>query len=99
MEFSIDLAFMVLTLGCVVFLLQTLIDYNKQAAIFRPKMNNVARIKANHKEAIEKVKRQIDEVEKDSGRFDDEFTELEAKRAELDLVASELRSKVGGEEE
>ncbi len=99
MELSLDLVLMVLTLGCIVFTLQTLIDYNKQASVIRPKLREVARIKDSHEGEIEKVKRTMDESDKDCEKFDVELAELEAKHAELEIVATDLRSKVDDEEE
>ena len=94
MELSLDLVLMVLTLGCIIFTLQTLIDYNKQSSVIRPKLRDVARIKASHEEEIEKVQRTMEESDKDYTKFDEESTVLEAKHAELELIATELRSKV-----
>ena len=98
MEFSLDLVLMMLTLGCIVFTLQTPVDYNKQSSVIRPKLFDVARIKAQHIEEMEKVKRTMDESEKEFSKFDTESTELEAKHAELELRAADLRSKVADDE-
>lgn len=86
MELSLDLVLMVLTLGCIVFTLQTLIDYNKQSSVIRPKLRDVGRIKARHEEEIEKVKQTMDDTEKDDKKFDEEAVELEAKQAELEVM-------------
>ena len=98
MELSLDLLLMVLTLGCVVFTLQTLIEYNKQSSVIRPKLRDVARIKGQLEEEIEKVKRTMDESDKDYQKLNTELAELEAKHAELELVATELKAKVEDDE-
>ena len=98
MELSLDLLLMVLTLGCVVLTLQTLIEYNKQSSVIRPKLRDVARIKGQHQEEIEKVKRTMDESDKDYQKLNTELAELEAKHAELELVATELKAKVEDDE-
>jgi hypothetical protein len=44
MGIDLDIVFAVLTFGCVLFVLQTLVDYSKRASMIRPQLNEVARI-------------------------------------------------------
>ena len=96
---DLDIVFAVLTFGCILFVLQTLVDYNKRATAIRPQLNNVLRIKDRHKEEIQKVLMAMEESDKDADKTKDEITELEAKLGELEIKATEVRAKVQAKED
>ena len=96
---DLDIVFAVLTFGCILFVLQTLVDYNKRATAIRPQLNNVLRIKDRHKEEIQKVLMAMEESDKDADKTKDEITELEAKLGELEIKATEVRAKVQSKED
>jgi len=89
-----DIVFIVLTFGCVLFVLQVLLDYNKRASVIRPKLNDVLRIKAHHKEELDKVLLLMEDAEKDASKHQDEINALDVKHEELENKAKELREKV-----
>ena len=80
---DLDIVFAVLTFGCILFVLQTLVDYNKRASAIRPQLNEVLRIKDRHKEEIQKVVMAMEESNKEVDKTKDQITELEAKNSEL----------------
>ena len=80
---DLDIVFAVLTFGCILFVLQTLVDYNKRASAIRPQLNEVLRIKDRHKEEIQKVVMAMEESNKEVYKTKDQITELEAKNSEL----------------
>jgi len=80
---DLDIVFAVLTFGCILFVLQTLVDYNKPASAIRPQLNEVLRIKDRHKEEIQKVVMAMEESNKEVDKTKDQITELEAKNSEL----------------
>lgn len=91
---DLDIIFAVLTFGCILFVLQTLVDYNKRASSMRPQLREVQRIKDKHKEEMSKVQLAMDDAEKEADKHKDEIAALEAKYEELEVKASELRGKV-----
>ena len=96
---DLDIVFIVLTFGCILFVLQTIVDYNKRASAMRPQLNEVLRIKDRHKEELEKVQRLMDESEKEAVKHQDEITVLDAKHGELELKAVELRKKLAEQDD
>ena len=96
MSLDIDLGtiFVVLTFGCILFVLQTLVDYTKRASSIRPQLHEVLRVKDRHKEEMNKVQQVMDDVEKEVGKHQDAIMELETKYEELEMRATELRKKV-----
>jgi len=96
---DLDIVFVVLTFGCVLFALQTLLDYNKRASAMRPQLNEVLRIKDRDKEELEKVQRLMDESEKEASKSQDEVTALDTKHDELGLKAGELRKKLAEQDD
>jgi predicted nuclease with TOPRIM domain len=96
---DLDIVFAVLTFGCILFVLQTLVDYNKRASKIRPQLNEVARIKSHHQEEKEKVLLKMEDAEKEASKYNDELAELEAKHGELEIKATELRSKVSTDDD
>jgi hypothetical protein len=51
---DLDIVFVVLTFGCILFVLQTLLDYNKRASAMRPQLNEVLRIKERAQRGVGK---------------------------------------------
>ena len=96
---DLDIVFAVLTFGCILFVLQTLVDYNKRASAIRPQLNEVLKIKDRHKEEIQKVVIAVEESDKEADKTKDEITELEAKYGELEIKATELRAKVSSDDD
>ena len=96
---DLDIVFAVLTFGCIIFVLQTLLDYNKRASKIRPQLNEVARIKTHHKEEKEKVLLKMEDAEKDASKYTEELAELDAKHGELEIKANELRDQVHSHED
>jgi hypothetical protein len=96
---DLDIVFAVLTFGCVLFVLQTLVDYNKRAGTIRPQLNDVLRIKDRHKEEIQKAVMAMEDSDKEADKTKDEIAELEAKFGELEIKATELRVKVKANED
>ena len=99
MTIDLDIIFAVLTFGCILFVLQTLVDYNKRASAIRPQLKEVLRIKDHHKEEMSKVQLVMDDAEKEASKHQAVIEELEAKYEELELKASELRKRVGEQED
>ena len=79
-------------------MLQALIDFNKHSSLIRPQIRDVARIKAKHREEIERLKHDVTQTEKEAQTLADQAAELEAKRTELEVVATELRAKLNTDE-
>jgi len=94
MSIDLDIIFAVVTFGCILFVLQTLVEYNKRASAIRPQLNEVKRIKDKHKEEMGILQIQMDESEKEASKVLDEIAELETKHDELELKADQLRQKV-----
>ena len=92
---DLDIIFAVLTFGCILFVLQTLVDYNKRASSIRPQLNEVLKIKDHHKEEMLKVQQVMDDAEKEASKHEDAITELETKYEELEMKAKHLRKQVG----
>lgn len=90
---DLDIMFALLTFGCILFVLQMLLDYNKHVTAIRPKLNHVLRIIDQHKEEIQKVVMSIEELDKAAAKAKDEMAELEAKHSELETKHSELEIK------
>ena len=89
-----DIVFILLTFGCVLFVLQVLLDYNKRAFVIRQKLNDVLRIKPHHQEELDKVLLQMEDAEKDASKHQDEINALDVKHGELENKAKEIRKKV-----
>lgn len=95
---DLDIIFAVLTFGCILFVLQTLVDYNKRASAIRPQLREVVRIKDHHKEEMLKVQQVMEDAEKEASKHQDAITELETKYEELEMKAAELRKKVNNDD-
>ena len=90
---DIDIVFVVLTFGCCLFVVQTLMEYNKRESVMRPQIKEVLDIKERHKEELEKIQRLMDDAEKEASKYKDEITELDTKHGELEVKVIELRAK------
>jgi septal ring factor EnvC (AmiA/AmiB activator) len=73
--FSMDWIFIVLTLGCVFFVLQILLEYNRHAEQIRPQIQQ-----------IEKVERLMEEAESEGAALDAELQKLEKKHKDLEAA-------------
>jgi predicted nuclease with TOPRIM domain len=93
LSIDLDLVFIALTLGCLVFGLQTLIDFSRQSSAIRPQLKEVDRAKAHHLEEIEKLQESLQEADADAQRLAVELQELEVKRAELETALADLRER------
>ena len=91
---DLEVVFVVLIFGCILFTLQMLVDYNKRASTIRPQLSQVLRIKEHHKEEMEKVKLAMDYSEKEASQAMNELSELDIKHADLEVRAADLRVKV-----
>ena len=90
---DIDIIFIVLTFGCLLFVVQMLMDYNKRASVIQPQLKEVLGIKERNKEELEKVQRLMDDAEKEASKYKDEIAELDTKHGELEVKVAELRAK------
>ena len=82
--FSIDWVFGALTLACVYFLLQILLEYNKQKAQIRPQLTQLAEIRSRHAEEFEKVEASTEEATAEQEELDSQVAKLEAQQSELE---------------
>ena len=96
---DLDIVFAVLTFGCILFVLQTLLDYNKRASAIRPKLNEVLKIKDHHKEEMLKVQLVMEDAEKEASKHETVITELETKNEELEMKATQLRKQLTDKDE
>ena len=88
--FSADWVFIVLTIACVVFFFQILIEYNKQASQIRPLIHQAADVRARREEEIKNVERQIEETEGKTAELDQQLEQLEAKRQQVESVLKQM---------
>lgn len=93
MTFSIDWIFGILTLGCLVFIIQILVDYSRQAGEIRPQVRSVAQIQDRHTREIEKVEKQIQEAREESEQLDARIADLERRHDELETVYKQLQEQ------
>ncbi len=91
---DLEIIFAVLTFGCILFVLQTLVDYNKRAFAIRPQLNEVLRIKQHHKDEMDKARVTLENTEKEMEKHQTEIEELVTKHDELELKANQFRSQV-----
>jgi hypothetical protein len=98
MMIDLDIIFAVLTFGCILFVLQTLVDYNKRASAIRPQLNEVLKIKDHHKEEMLKVEQVMEDAEKEALKHEVAITELETKHDELELKADHLREQISADD-
>ncbi len=88
--FSADWVFIILTIACVVFLFQILIDYNKQASQIRPLIHHAADVRSRREEEIKNVERQIEEMEGKTTELDQQLEQLETKRQQVESVLKQM---------
>ena len=98
MTFSMDHIFIAVTLGCVLFFLQILMDYNRQASKIRPQIRHVEAIQARHTEELEKVERMIRETEQEQSTLNTELERMEQKITELESTKARLQAMLDAEE-
>ena len=84
MAFSIDWIFGILTLGCLVFIIQIMMDYSKQAAQIRPQLRSVSQIQERHGQEIEKVEKLIKTGQEEAQKLDGRIADLERRHDELE---------------
>jgi septal ring factor EnvC (AmiA/AmiB activator) len=84
--FSMDWIFIVLTLGCVFFVLQILLEYNRHAEQIRPQIQQIEDMRSRHGEEIEKVERLMEEAESEGAALDAELQKLEKKHKDLEAA-------------
>ena len=99
MSSSVDWIFLVVTLGCAIFLFQILFDYNRQASLIRPQLREAAEIHARHSAEIEKVERLIEEAQKEGVGLDTQIAELDEKHQKLEKTIERLSAEQGESEE
>ncbi|OGG55903.1 MAG: hypothetical protein A3F84_23625 [Candidatus Handelsmanbacteria bacterium RIFCSPLOWO2_12_FULL_64_10] len=76
--------FMVLSAACAVFLVQILLEYNRQSSDLRPQLQRIeAEMKGQHEERDGYLKMSED-LKAHIAQLDTEISQLEAKRAELE---------------
>jgi hypothetical protein len=93
MAFSMDWIFAILTLGCLVFIIQILVDYTKQAGDIRPQLRTVSQIQERHNMEIEKVQKLIKTAEAEGAKLDARIADLERRHDELEEVHKGLQKK------
>ena len=84
--FSMDWIFIVLTVGCVFFVLQMLLEYNRNAEQIGPQIQQIENMRSRHSEEIEKVERLMEEAESEGASLDAELQKLEKKHKDLDAA-------------
>ncbi len=90
---SLDWIFMVLTLACVIFLFQILVEYNRQAGQLRPQLRQVAEIRQRHEQEMERVARLTEEAEEDGAELDKQVLELDARAQLLEAELNGLQAQ------
>jgi septal ring factor EnvC (AmiA/AmiB activator) len=93
--FSFDWIFIVMSLGCVFFLLQMLLDYNRNREQIQPQMHQIEEIRSRHDEERLKVQRLIEEANSEGAVVDGELEKLDKKHKELEaaLIAFDEKEK------
>ena len=99
MSSSVDWIFLVISLGCAIFLFQILFDYNRQASSIRPQLREAAEIHARHSGEIEKVERLIEEAQKEGAGLDGQIAELDEKHQKLEQALERLSTEKDESEE
>ena len=97
-DFSLDWIFMVLTLASVVFLLQIMLDYNRQASVMSLQLRHANQILTRHAEEMEKIEGLMEEARKEAGELDEPLATLKARNDELDLKLKALEEQSEEEE-
>ena len=90
---SLDWIFIALTLSSVVFLLQILVDYNRQASVLRPQLRHVDQILRRHAEEMEKVEALLEEAQMEAGELDKPLSTLESRNEELESTLKALEKE------
>ena len=88
--FSFDWIFIVMSLGCVFFLLQILLDYNRNREQIRQELQQIKEIRSRHDEEIKKVERLIEEATSEGALLDSELEKLDKKHKELEVALNTL---------
>ncbi len=88
--FSFDWIFIVMSLGCVFFLLQILLDYNRNREQIRQELQQIEEIRSRHDEEIKKVERLIEEATSEGALLDSELEKLDKKHKELEVALNTL---------
>ena len=88
--FSFDWIFIVMSLGCVFFLLQILLDYNRNREQIRQELQQLEEIRSRHDEEIKKVERLIEEATSEGALLDSELEKLDKKHKELEVALNTL---------
>lgn len=93
MVFSMDWIFAILTLGCLIFIIQILLDYSKQAGDIRPQVRAATNIQERNSQEIEKVEKLIKNAEEEGSKLDARIAELEHRHDELEEAYKALEKK------
>lgn len=87
--------FIAVTMGCVIFFLQILVDYNRQAGQIRPQIRRANEIQERHNEEIQRVQRLVEETEQEGAKLSEELAGLQERHQELEEVLKELQEPDG----
>ena len=88
--FSFDWIFIVMSLGCVFFLLQILLDYNRKREQIRKELRQIEEIRSRHDEEINRLERLIEEATSKGALLDSELEKLDKKHKELEVALNTL---------
>ena len=94
MTFSMDWIFIAVTLGCVLFFLQIVLDYSRQASKIRPQIRLVEEIRSRHSEELAKVERMFRETEQEENTLETELEHMEQKLSALESTKVALQSQL-----
>ena len=89
-QFSMDWIFAVLTLGSLLFIVQILYEYSRQAGNIKPKIRAVDQIQERHSQEMEKVEKLTKNAQAEGSKLDARIAELEHIQDELDETRKAL---------
>ena len=93
LAFSTDWIFGIITLGCLIFIFQIMMDYSRQANVIRPQLRAVDQIQQRHSDELEKVEKLIKTSEGEDAKLDKRVAELEGKHDELEEMLKGLQTE------
>ncbi|MDA0746786.1 MAG: hypothetical protein O2954_09720 [bacterium] len=92
-SFSIDWIFIGLTLGCVLFLLQMVLEYNRQTTQIRPQIQHAKEVQSKHVEELKKVELLLAESQGEEDGLEKRIADLDKRHKELLAVMNQAEEE------
>jgi septal ring factor EnvC (AmiA/AmiB activator) len=87
--------FMVLSAACAVFLVQILLEYNRQSSELRPEVQRIEAEMKGEREERDRYLKTSEDLKAHIAQLDTELSQLEAKRAELERAIRSRQDEDG----